>query len=240
MRIDPVDMPETLRRVEEFIAQGGPHHIVTADASMVVTAKADSEFSSIVERAALVTPDGAGILWASRRLGLPLNAKVSGVDLAEKLVALSVERGWKIYFLGAAPGVAESAAQKMRERYPGCGIVGVRDGFFNSEQESSVADLVRESGADILLVALGIPKQEKFIARWGESTGAKVLIGVGGTLDVFSGTVRRAPLWMQRRGLEWLYRLVSDPRQFRNRVRKQKLLPRFVWMTVSARPGQPS
>lgn len=240
MRIDPVDMGQTLEQVERFVSVGGPHHIVTADASMVVTASTDREFSEIVDRAALVTPDGAGILWASRRLGLPFHSKVSGVDLAERLVAMSPERGWNIFFLGAAPGIAEAAAANMKDRYPGCRIVGVRDGFFGADQEEAVAKLVRESGADILLVALGIPKQEKFIARWGESTGAKVLIGVGGTLDVFSGTVQRAPVWMQRRGLEWLYRLVSDPRQFRNRVRKQKLLPRFVWMTLSARPaGRP-
>lgn len=237
MRVDPVDMETTLSRIDEFLASNQANHIVTADASMVVTAAADPEFARIVDRAALVTPDGAGILWAASRLGLPFRSKVSGVDLAERLVALSVERGWRIFFLGAAPGVAELAAERMRMRYPGCGIVGTRDGFFQADDEASVVESVAAANTDILLVALGIPKQEKFIARCGKASGAKVLIGVGGTFDVFSGTVRRAPLWMQRRGLEWLYRLVSDPRQFRNRVRKQRLLPRFVWMTLRA-PSQ--
>lgn len=236
MRIDRVDMETALERVTGWIAEGGPHQIVTADASMVVTAALDPEFAGIVAHADLVTPDGAGILWASRRLGTPIVAKVSGVDLSERLVALSGSRGWRVFFFGAAPGVAEQAAAKMRERYPDCRIVGTRDGFFAPADEASVVAQIAAAQPDILLVALGIPKQEKLIARCGAATGAKVLIGVGGTLDVFSGTVRRAPLWMQRRGLEWLYRLVSDPRQFRNRLKKQKLLPRFVWMTLRARP----
>jgi len=235
MRVDPIDMDAALARVAEYMAGGQMRHIVTADASMVVTAARDPEFAAIVEQAALVTPDGAGILWAARRLGLPIADKVSGVDLSERLIARSGASGWRVFLFGAAPGVAAAAADRMRARYPDCNIVGVRDGFFRPEDEDRVVGEIQAACPDILLVAMGIPKQEKWIARYGGRTGAKVCIGVGGTLDVFSGTVQRAPVWMQRRGLEWLYRLVSDPKQFRNRLRKQKLLPPFVVMTLRAR-----
>ena len=235
MRVDRVDMETALALAERYIAEGGPHHIVTADASMVVTAHDDPEFAQIVANADLVTPDGAGILWASKRLGVPVTSKVSGVDLSERLVALSGEKGWRVFFFGAAPGVAQAAAERMREKHPGCNIVGVRDGFFKAENEAQVVAEIAAARPDILLVALGIPKQEKLITRHKAALGAKVLIGVGGTLDVFSGTVQRAPVWMQKRGLEWLYRLTSDPKQFKNRLKKQKLLPRFVAMTLRGR-----
>ena len=236
MRIDRVTMPDVLSLCEQFIASQAPHHIVTADASMVVTSESDPEFRQIVENADLVTADGAGILWASKRLGTPIPAKVSGVDLSEKLVALSAEKGWKVFFFGAGPGVAEGAAAKMREKYPGASIVGTRDGFFQPEDEAQIVQAIRAAKPDILLVALGIPKQEKFITRHKANLGVPVMIGVGGTLDVFSGTVKRAPIWMQKASLEWLYRLTSDPKQFRKRLEKQRLLPKFVLMTLNITP----
>jgi N-acetylglucosaminyldiphosphoundecaprenol N-acetyl-beta-D-mannosaminyltransferase len=235
MRVDRVTMDDVLARCDRFLAESTPRHIVTADASMVITARDDPEFARIVADADLVTPDGAGILWASRRLGTPVTAKVSGVDLSERLVARSAQNGARVYFFGAAPGIAEAAAQRMHERHPGANLVGVRDGFYRPENEAQVVAEIAAAQPDILLVALGIPRQEKFIARHKAALGAKVLIGVGGTLDVFSGTVRRAPVWMQKASLEWAYRLLSDPRQFKKRLQKQRLLPRFVALTIRAK-----
>ncbi len=232
--VDDVDMDTALDRIAGFIQTDNMHQVVTADASMVVTASMDAEFLSIAKAAAMVTSDGAGILWASRKLGLGIKNKCSGVDLAERLVAVSVSRQWRIFFFGAAPGVASRAAVEMQRRYPGCNIVGTRDGFFDAEASANVASEIAACKPDIVLVALGIPKQEKWISKYGNLTGAKVCIGVGGTLDVFSGTVQRAPVWMQKRGLEWFYRLTSDPRQLRNRIQKQKLLPIFVGMVLKA------
>ncbi|MFY8051194.1 MAG: WecB/TagA/CpsF family glycosyltransferase [Armatimonadaceae bacterium] len=232
--VDDVDMDMALDRIAGFIQTDTMHQVVTADASMVVTASMDAEFLSIAKAAAMVTSDGAGILWASRKLGLGIKNKCSGVDLAERLVAESVSRHWRIFFFGAAPGVASRAAVEMQRRYPGCNIVGTRDGFFDAEASAKVASEIAACEPDIVLVALGIPKQEKWISKFGNLTGAKVCIGVGGTLDVFSGTVQRAPVWMQKRGLEWFYRLTSDPRQLRNRIQKQKLLPIFVGMVLKA------
>ena len=237
MRVDRVDMAGALALVERFIAERTPHHIVTADASMVVTAAQDPEFGAIVNGADLVTPDGAGILWATKRMGSPVRVKVSGVDLAARCCALSAQKGWRIYFFGAAPGVAEEAAARIRARHPGAHIVGFRDGFFQPEDEPGIVAQIRAARPDILLVALGIPKQEKFIQRHKAALGVPVSIGVGGTLDVFSGAVRRAPVWMQNRGLEWAYRVASNPKK----ISKVALLPRFVLMTLRAgRVGPPA
>jgi len=233
MRVDRVDMDGALVLIEQFVRErDAPHHIVTADASMVVTAAEDPELAAIVDKADLVTPDGAGILWATKRLGAPVQAKVSGVDLAARCCALSGEKGWRIFFFGASPGVAEEAAARMRARHPGAQIVGFRDGYFTPDQEPEVVAQIRAARPDILLVALGIPKQEKFIDRNKAALGVPVLMGVGGTLDVFSGTVKRAPRWMQNSGLEWAYRLASNPKK----ISKVALLPRFVLMTLRAAP----
>ena len=228
MRVDRVSMNQALELIEKFIAEKVPRHIVTADASMVVTAKQDTEFGGIVQDSDLVTPDGAGILWATKRLKRPVTSKVSGVDLSAKCCELSAQKGWRIFFFGAAPGVAQTAAEKMTARFPGSQIVGWRDGFFTLEQEADVVAEIKAARPDILLVALGIPKQEKFIFRNKAALGVPVCIGVGGTLDVFSGTVKRAPVWMQNVGLEWLYRVASNPKK----LSKVALLPRFALMTL--------
>ena len=228
MRVDRVDMDEALRLIERFVQELTPHHIVTADASMVVTATQDEEFNRIVNASDLVTPDGAGILWATKRLGAPIRTKVSGVDLSAQCCALSAEKGWRVFFFGAAPGIAEEAAARIRARFPGANIVGFRDGYFTPEDEPKVVEEIKAARPDILLVALGIPKQEKFIDRHKETLGVPVCIGVGGTLDVFSGTVRRAPVWMQNAGLEWLHRLLSNPKK----ISKVALLPLFALMTL--------
>ena len=231
MRVDRVTMDGALEYVASFIDSGKPHHIVTADASMVMTFREDKDFAAIVEQAALITPDGAGILWACKRQNTPIPAKVSGVDLSAKLVELSGKKNWRVFFFGGAPGVAEAAAQKMRERFPDAQICGVRDGYYKADEENAVAEQIAATTPDILLVAMGIPRQEKFIARQKERVGAKVYIGVGGTLDVFSGTVKRAPVWMQKSGLEWFYRIASNPNAAR--LKKLAALPRFALLTVT-------
>lgn len=222
--IDCIDMGEALDRIDAFIQQGIPHHVVTADASMLVIAHEDSELKSIIRRAELVTPDGAGLLWAAQRQNTPFKERVSGVVLVEKLCALSPQKGYRIFFFGAAPGVSAQACEQMRNRYPGAQMVGSRDGFFTPDQIPALIAEIREAQPDILCVALGIPKQEKFIATYRQELGVPVLIGVGGTFDVLSGNLRRAPVWMQKLNLEWLWRLLQNP----SKISKVKLLPRFV------------
>jgi len=231
VRVHRVTMEETLAAIDRFIAEGGPHHVVTLDASMCVTALGDAELRGIVQSAELVTPDSAGVLWACRKFGQPLAQRVSGVEIVERLCALSSTRGYRLFFLGAAPGVAEAAAANMRARYPNCRIVGAHDGFFTPAEEPALVEQIRAARPDVLCVALGIPKQEKWIARHRDTLGVPVLIGVGGTFDVYAGRVKRAPLWMQRLNLEWFYRLLKNPRK----IGKVLTLPRFVLMTLKAK-----
>jgi len=227
--VDCATMQQALAAMERFVAERGPHHVVTLDASMCVAARTDLELRHIVLRADLVTPDSAGVLWAARRTGAPLQQRVSGVEIVERLAEMSALKGISLYLLGSAPGVAEEAAVRMRERCRGCRIVGTHHGYFGPSDEGALIEDIRAAAPDVLCVALGIPKQERWIAAHREALGVPVMIGVGGTLDVLSGRVRRAPLWMQRRGLEWVYRLMSNPRK----IRKVLSLPRFMMMVLA-------
>ena len=231
LRVDRVSVDETLAVIDRFIAERTPHTIVTADASMAVIARRDPELHAIVEGADLVTPDGAGILMASRLLGVPVRYKVSGVDLVAHLCALSPGKGYRIFFLGAAPGVAAEAAAKAQVRWPGTHIVGVCDGYFSPEQEPSVLAQIKEANPDIVMVAFGIPKQEKWIARHKAALGAPVFMGIGGSFDVLSGRVKRAPVFMQRFGFEWLYRLIQNPKK----ISKVMTLPQFALLVLRQR-----
>lgn len=210
---------------------GGVRHVVTADASAIMMAAEDKELREIIEAADLVTPDSAGVVWAMERAGASRPQRVSGADLLDALCASSADRGFRIFFLGAAPGVAERAAEKMRLRHPGVRIVGTRHGFFPAESDSVVAAEVAAAKPDILFVAMGIPRQEKFIHRNAAVLGAKVAMGVGGSLDVYSGKTRRAPKLLQRMRLEWLWRLVLNPRK----AAKVRLLPGFVWRVLRSK-----
>ena len=231
LKVDRLSMDEALTVIAGFIAGRVPRHIVTADASMVVLARDDKDLNRIVTNADLVTPDGAGILLASRLFGKRILNKVSGVDLVEQLCRVSSETGVRLYFLGAAPHVASSAAARLTESYPGANIVGTRHGYFTDEEEPDVVRQIAETHPDVLFVAFGIPKQEKFIDRNKAALAIPVCIGVGGSFDVYSGLVKRAPLWMQNAGLEWVYRLCQNPKK----ISKVMTLPRFAFIAIWAK-----
>jgi N-acetylglucosaminyldiphosphoundecaprenol N-acetyl-beta-D-mannosaminyltransferase len=235
-RVQLLDVPvskvtnqQALALLTEFIRSGEPHLVVTADASGVVTAARDPEFRTVVEGADLVTPDSAGILWAARRLGRPLPERVSGVDLAERLCEMAGQFGWGVFFFGAAPGVADEAARAMRARFPGLRVAGTAHGFLNEREQAALEKRICESRPEILFVAMGIPRQEKWIWSRMARLGVPVSMGVGGTFDVFAGRVSRAPVWMQRHGVEWLYRLWKNPRK----IGKVATLPQFVLLVLS-------
>jgi N-acetylglucosaminyldiphosphoundecaprenol N-acetyl-beta-D-mannosaminyltransferase len=198
--------------------------IVTLNAEMAMQALADSELAGIIQRCGLVVPDGSGVVWALRRQGVP-TAKVAGVELVNQVAAQAAREGHRLFFLGAKPGVAQEAADKLAERHPGLIVAGVRDGYFKPEDEPALMDEIRASRADVLLVALGVPRQEKWIARHQAALGVPVAMGVGGSFDVFAGRVQRAPGTFQKLHLEWLYRLIQEPWRFQ---RMQSTLPRFV------------
>ncbi|AIE87503.1 WecB/TagA/CpsF family glycosyltransferase [Fimbriimonas ginsengisoli] len=229
--IDRLSMDQTLARIEAFIASGTPHIVVTADAAGIAQAQHDPALMEIYRAAELVTPDSIGVVWAARRAGHPIETRVSGVDILDNLCRLSAERGYRIFFLGAEPGVADLAAEKMRLRHPGCNIVGTRHGYFPAESDEVVAHEVALFTPDILIVAMGIPRQEKFIRATEHIIQAKVGIGVGGSLDVFSGKAKRAPAIVQKAKMEWLWRTASNPKK----IAKAQMLPRFVMLVLRSR-----
>ena len=224
-------MSDALRRVQEFIRERIPRLVVTLDSGGLVLAARDPEWARLLACADLVTPDSSGIVWALRRSGLAIEGRVAGCDMASELCRLSQQHGYRIYLLGGAPGVAERAARTLTAVYPGCSIVGFDHGFFRETEEPDVLARIIEAKPDILLVAMGMPRQEKWIARHRERLGVPVSIGVGGTLDVYAGVAKRAPRAFQRLGLEWLWRVARNPRK----MRKVLSLPTFVMMVLKNR-----
>src|SRR5688500_6890609 len=229
VQVDNLSMTDTLNILEEFVTEGKPRLIVTADAAGIVAAQTDAEWRKIMNDADLVTPDSVGVLWASKRAGNAISDRVSGVDLVEKLVS----KGYRCFFLGAAPGIAEKAKEVLTTKLPNAQIVGVRDGFFNESQEADLVAEIKRAGPQVLFVAMGIPKQEKFIARHMHAIGAAINMGVGGSFDVLSGTVKRAPLALQKMRLEWLWRLMQNPKKWK----KVAALPKFWLMVLTSRRG---
>lgn len=229
--IDCLSMEAVVAKIEEFIQSREPHIVVTADSSGIVQSQSDAEFAEILQNADIVTPDSEGVLWAAKRKGIYVPERVSGVDLFAELCQKSAEKGYRLFFLGAAPGVAEIAAERLRLRVPGCNIVGARHGYFPPDSDEIVAQEIAQTKPDVLFVAMGIPRQEKFIKRTQHILRCPVAIGVGGTLDVFSGKVRRAPRIIQSLKLEWLYRLMQNPKK----MAKARNLPIFVKMVLRSR-----
>jgi N-acetylglucosaminyldiphosphoundecaprenol N-acetyl-beta-D-mannosaminyltransferase len=231
--VDAVSFDEALRRSEDLVESGEGGIIAALNPEKVLAAKSDPELLRFLESARLRIPDGIGIVWASRRRGGRVRERVTGVDLFQALVATAARRGWPVYLLGAAPGVAEKAVERLRERYPGLKVAGTHHGYLHSEaEEANVVEEVRRSGALLLFVAMGSPRQERFLGRHFPSTGARLGMGVGGSFDVVAGLVPRAPRLVRALGLEWLYRTVSQP----SRYRRTFSLLRFVRAVLTAPP----
>ena len=226
---DNVTMDEAVDRALAMLEEEGPHLVVTPNPEIVQRAAKDPEFAGILSKADLVIPDGIGVVYAAKILGRPLKGRVPGIDFASKLLERAAGTGKGLFLLGAAPGVAEQAAVNLRAAYPGLTVCGTHDGYF--KEDGPVIDAIRASGAQIVFVCLGFPKQEKWIAAHGGAAGARLYIGLGGSLDVFAGKVERAPESFQRLGLEWLYRLMKEP----SRIGRMAKLPLFLVSALGAR-----
>jgi len=227
--ISKVTMEEATKKVREFVKSDRLHRIYTPNPEIVMLAKNDEEFHQILEEADLVVPDGIGVVIASKIKKTPLPERVAGYDLVQNTMKEAVKEGYKYYFFGSKPGISEEAAKKMRETYPEIQIVGTRNGYFKPEDEKEIIDDINASGANILLVALGAPKQEKWIEEHKhQMPNVRVAIGVGGSLDVMSGNVKRAPKAFQKLGLEWFYRLLKEP----TRIKRMMVLPEFLLKVV--------
>ncbi len=213
VRVDKVSLKDTLDACEDFIRSRVPHQIVVVNVAKMVKARADRSLRRIINNADLVGADGMPLVWLSKYLGNPIPGRVNGTDLMEKLVELAAQRGYSIYFLGAKPEVVRKVVAIYTEKYPDLKVAGYRDGYFRPEEEEQVAEDVRESGADIIFLAFGSPKKEKFVGKWLYKMNVPVVHGVGGSFDVVAGVTKRAPKWMQNWGLEWLYRFLQEPRR---------------------------
>ncbi|MDR0648492.1 MAG: WecB/TagA/CpsF family glycosyltransferase [Synergistaceae bacterium] len=225
--VDNVSLDYALGRVAGWVtAAESPQMIVTVDALAALRSRADERYAAIVRDAAMSLPDGSGLIWGLRFLGFTVQEKISGVDFAENLCRLSAGHGWPVFFLGGRPGVAEEAAAKMAEKYGGLEIAGCQNGYFKRGENERVCEAIKKSGARILFVALGVPAQEYWFYENKRKLGNVVGIGVGGTFDVMSGRLRRAPEAWRGMKLEWLYRTIQEPRRWRRVIR----LPLFVML----------
>jgi N-acetylglucosaminyldiphosphoundecaprenol N-acetyl-beta-D-mannosaminyltransferase len=228
VRIDDVTCQEAIAHVERWVVEGGSHQIATVNVEFIMEARRNPAFRRVLAQSDLCVPDGIGVLWAARRQGWPLRQRVPGVELLQQIAARGAERGWRIYFLGAAPGVAEQAATALAERHPGLKVAGCYAGSPHPEQEDEIVGWVRAARPDVLFVAYGAPRQDLWIARNQARIGVPVALGVGGSFDFIAGVAQRAPLWVQRAGLEWLHRLIKQPW----RLRRQMAIPRFMLLVL--------
>lgn len=227
VNFDNVTMAEALDRAREILDGGKTAYVVTPNAEIVYEAMHNEEMMQLIGGASLVLPDGAGVVLGSKILGTPLKQKVAGVEFADHLLDVLIEKNLKLYLLGSKPGVAELAAEKMLEKHPGLQICGMADGYFKDEVE--VVQKVNAAGADVLFVCLGAPKQELFMRNHLDELNVKMMIGLGGSLDSFAGTVKRAPRWMIKVNLEWFYRLLKEPKRLGRMMR----LPKFILAVVA-------
>ena len=219
---DNVTMDQAVAEGVRLADTEGTHYVVTPNPEIVEVCREDPEALEAVNSADLVLADGIGVVYGARILGSPLKGRVPGIEFAQNLMARMAQNGKTLFLLGAKPGVAEKAAERLQQQYPGLRVVGTRDGYF--QEDGPVLEAIRASGADVVFVCLGAPKQEKWMRKNGEAAGAHLLVGLGGCLDVFSGQVQRAPEAFQKLGLEWLHRLIKDPR----RIGRMAKLPLFL------------
>ena len=229
LKFDSMTMDEALSRAEALLRGEKAAYVVTPNAEIAYEALHDGQLREMLNGADLMLPDGAGVVLASKLLRTPVKQKVAGVDFAAGLLGVLERNGQSLYLLGGKTGIGELAAQKMLEAHPQLRIAGIADGYF--QDEAPVIAKINASGADALFVCLGAPKQERFMVQHQQELHVHLMAGLGGSLDAFAGTVQRAPAWMIRLNLEWLYRLIREPKRFRRMLR----LPKYLWAVMLKR-----
>lgn len=226
---DNVTMQEALEQGRTLLEGSEAAYCVTPNAEMAYEALHDEGFREVLNAASLVLPDGAGVVLGAKILKTPLKQKVAGIEFAQNLLPILEETGKRLFLLGSKPGIAELAAEKMLEKHPKLCVCGTMDGYF--KEAADAVRRVNEANADVLYVCLGAPKQENFMHDHARELNVKLMIGLGGTLDGIAGTVKRAPKWMIRLQLEWLYRLIKEPR----RIGRMMRLPKFIFAAIKMR-----
>lgn len=222
--VDMVNISRAADRIMQFFNEDGLHKVYTPNSEIIMTAYKDESFKETLNNAELLTADGIGVVYASKILGKPIAERAAGYDIACEVLDRIKGTSRSVFLFGGKPGVAEIAKEKLEERYPGLKIAGMRNGYFKPEEEQEIVDQINESGAELVFVCLGAPKQELWIDKYKNSLKASVAMGVGGSLDVFAGTAMRAPEFYCKHGLEWLYRLMKQP----SRAGRMLALPKFA------------
>lgn len=211
--IDKLTMEETISKINQSIENQSTLHHVVVNAAKLVYMQKDTELYDSIVNSDIINPDGQAVVWASKILNKPLPERVSGIDLMENLVKLAYEKKYKVFFFGAKEEIVKSIIDKYSDYYSSNIIAGYRNGYFNKDDEKNIALQIANSKADILFVAISSPTKEIFLNKYKDIINTPFIMGVGGSFDVISGKVSRAPLWMQKYGLEWFYRLLQEPRR---------------------------
>lgn len=222
--VDKANVEKAVEKISQMLHDGKKHCVYTPNSEIIMNAYENPDFAAVLNSADLLTADGIGVVYASKILGNPIDERAPGFDIACGLIEKAAKEGYGIYFFGGKPGIAEQAQKNLEAEYPFLRIVGTHNGYFTPEDEPEIIADINRSNADIVFVCLGAPKQETWIHNNRQSINAAVLMGVGGSLDVFAGTVERAPDIWCRLGLEWLYRLIKQPSRFM----RMTALPRFA------------
>ena len=234
VRFDNLTQQEAAQQGRQLLEEDKFHYVVTPNPEFLLAAEKDPEFRRVLNAADLVLPDGIGVVYSAKILGTPLKERVPGIEFAEAMLSALNDMGGRLYLLGAKPGVAEEAGRRICARYPALVLCGTHDGYFKDEQ--AILPEIAAAKPDLLFVCLGAPKQEKWMARWGRHTGAKLAIGLGGCLDVFAGNVQRAPERWQKMGLEWAYRLKKEPKRIGRMAKLPLVLVKAAGQRI--RPGK--
>lgn len=229
VRFDNVSLEQARDRALSLISSDNcVHLIVTPNPEMIIRARQEHWFNNFLSRADLSIPDGAGVVIGSRILGQPLRERVAGFDLMQELLSSAEESGFRVYLLGAEPEIIEQSVKNIKEKYRGIYICGFHHGYFDLDDCSEIISEINELKPDILFVGMGVPRQEKFLEDYLDGLKAKLIMTVGGSFDVLAGKVNRAPLWLQKANLEWLYRLYQDPA----RIKRMAALPKYVFLLL--------
>lgn len=230
VNVDMVNISQAVDVIMDFFNEDKLHSIFTPNSEIIMRAYKDEEFCKLLNNASLLTADGIGVVYASKILKKPISERAAGYDIACKVLEKINYTDHKLFLFGGKPGVAEEAKENLLKKYPALNIVGIRNGYFKAEEEEAIVEEINNSGADIVFVCLGAPKQEQWIDRHKDKLKVRVAMGIGGSLDVFAGRAERAPEFFCKTGLEWFYRLCKEPW----RIGRMMELPKFG-MTVIAK-----
>jgi len=226
-----MNMQDTIEHLTAAILSGKPHQVITANPIMVMAALNDPSVMRVMKQADLVVPDGTGVVWAAKYVGQPVAERVTGFDLMHNLLHVGESYRWKVYLLGTAPDTVAEAARRLQAQYPSIDIVGYRDGYFKADQDAEVIAEIRKAAPDMLFVARGADTQEPWIGKYRNELGVPLVMGIGGTLDIIAGKLKRAPIIFQKLRLEWFYRLLKEPKRFFRML----ALPQFVVKVIRDR-----